>query len=161
MKSNFYFFNKYRKCFINVILVFTTMIMFCQEIYIYTCIHCRFFIVCIYMFCYWRSSYQEGREAIPLIGLIQVHICACLKPGPGFLTSYVMVCFVFSELRWEVIVRYVAICGMFCFSLDFGTVLTVWDVLFFIRFWNCSDCWMFCFSLDFGTVLTLGCFVFH
>jgi hypothetical protein len=112
MKSNFYFFNKYRKCFINVILVFTTMIMFCQEIYIYTCIHCRFFIVCLYMFCYWRSSYQEGREAIPLIGLIQVHICACLKPGPGFLTSYVMVCFVFSELRWEVIVRYVAIGGI-------------------------------------------------
>jgi hypothetical protein len=44
-------------------------------------------------------------------------------------------------------------CGMFRFSLDFGTVLTVWDVLFFIRFWNCSVCGMFCFSLDFGTVL--------
>ena len=45
------------------------------------------------------------------------------------------------------------------FRLDFRTVLTVWDVLFFIRFWNCSDCGMFCFSLDFGTVLT-GMFYF-
>jgi hypothetical protein len=50
--------------------------------------------------------------------------------------------------------------SMFCFSLDFGSVLTVWDVLFFIRFWNCSDCGMFCFSLDFGTVLTVWYFFY-
>jgi hypothetical protein len=30
--------------------------------------------------------------------------CACLKPGPGFPTAYVVVCH--RELRWEVIVLF-------------------------------------------------------
>ena len=28
-----------------------------------------FFIVCLYMYCRWRSSYQEGRIGIPVTGL--------------------------------------------------------------------------------------------
>jgi len=32
--------------------------------------------------------------------------------GSGFPTSYVVVCFVFSELRWEVIARFVDIGGI-------------------------------------------------
>jgi hypothetical protein len=35
------------------------------------------------------------------------HICTCLKPGPGFATLYVMVFFVFTDWRLEVIVRFV------------------------------------------------------
>ena len=41
-----------------------------------------------------------------LTGLIPPHFYACPNPGPGFLTSYVVVFFVFSELRWEVIVHF-------------------------------------------------------
>jgi len=34
---------------------------------------CRFFIVCLYMYCRWRSSYQEGRVRSPLNGLTSPH----------------------------------------------------------------------------------------
>ena len=53
---------------------------------------CRFVIVCLYMYCCWRFSYQEGRvdheimrfsyqegrvdHEIPLTGLIPPHFCA-------------------------------------------------------------------------------------
>ena len=40
---------------------------------------------------------QQGRVRIPLTGLTLPHVCTCTKPGPGFLTSYVVVLFVFSE----------------------------------------------------------------
>ena len=63
-----------------------------------------FFLVYLYMYCRCRSSYQEGRVGIQLTGLTPPHFCACSKPGPWFPTSYVVVFFVFSELRWEVIV---------------------------------------------------------
>ena len=36
-------------------------------------------------------------------------VCACPKLGPGFLTSYVAVFFMFNELSWEAIVRFVDI----------------------------------------------------
>jgi hypothetical protein len=48
-----------------------------------------FFIVCLYMYCRWRSSYQkEGRIVIPLTGITPPHVCACSKPGHGFSTTY-------------------------------------------------------------------------
>ena len=40
------------------------------------------------------------------------HFCASLKPGPRFPTSYDVVFCVFSELRWEIIVRFVDIGGI-------------------------------------------------
>jgi hypothetical protein len=40
-------------------------------------------------------------------------VCACLTSGPVFPTSYMLWCFfVFSELRWEVIVYFVDIGGI-------------------------------------------------
>ena len=51
------------------------------------------------------SSYQEGWVVILLTGLTPPHFCACPKPGHGFPTSYVVVFVVFSNFRWEVIVR--------------------------------------------------------
>jgi len=64
---------------------------------------CSFFIIYFYLYCHWRLSYQEGRPrfGIPLTCLTLPHFCACPKPGPGFPTSYAMVFFVLSELRWE------------------------------------------------------------
>ena len=48
-------------------------------------------IVCLYMYCCWRSSYQEGRAKVPLTCISPPHLCACPKPESGFLTSHVMV----------------------------------------------------------------------
>ena len=38
---------------------------------------------------------QVSREevGIPLTGLTMSHLCVCLKPGPGFPMSYVMIFF--------------------------------------------------------------------
>ena len=55
---------------------------------------------CLYL----RSNYQEGRVRIPLTSLTLPHLCACPKPEPWFLKSYVVVFFMFNELGWEVIV---------------------------------------------------------
>ena len=45
----------------------------------------------VYLYIYWRSSYQEGRVEIPLTGLTPHTFGACPKPGLGFQTSYIMV----------------------------------------------------------------------
>ena len=44
------------------------------------------FIICLYTYSRWRSSYQEGMVVIPLTGLILPPFCACPKLGPGFPT---------------------------------------------------------------------------
>ena len=49
-----------------------------------------FFIVCLYMYCRWRSSYQVGKVGTPLTGSTPPHYCACPKPGHGSPTSYVV-----------------------------------------------------------------------
>jgi hypothetical protein len=42
-----------------------------------------FLIVCLYMYCRWRSSYQEGRIGILVTGLKPPHVsCAYTKPVP-------------------------------------------------------------------------------
>ena len=72
----------------------------------------------LYMYCRWRSRYQEGRIGISLTSLTPPHSCACPKPGPGFPKSYVVVfsCVQRVQLRLEVIVRFVDIGGMLKFS---------------------------------------------
>ena len=47
----------------------------------------------------------------PLTGLASSYCCACSKTGSGFPPSYIMVLLVFSDLTWEVCVRFVDICG--------------------------------------------------
>ena len=51
------------------------------------------------IYCDWRSSYQEGRVEFTITSS---HLSAYLKPGPGFLMSYVGVFFVFSEWKWAI-----------------------------------------------------------
>ena len=64
------------------------------------------------IYCRWRSSYQERRPGIPLTSLTPTYCCACPKAGPGFPTSYAVVFFFVSELRSEVVVRFVDIGGI-------------------------------------------------
>jgi hypothetical protein len=53
-----------------------------------------FFIVCLYIYCRWRSSYQnEGGIVILLTGITPPHVCACSKPGHGFSTTYIVIFF--------------------------------------------------------------------
>ena len=69
-----------------------------------------FLIVCLYMYCRWRSSYQEGRIGIPVTGLKPPYVsCAYTKPVHWFPTSYVMVfcCVQCVQFNWGVIVRFV------------------------------------------------------
>ena len=42
---------------------------------------------------------KSWRIEIPLTGFIPPHLCACPKPGPGFPASYVVLIFVFNDLR--------------------------------------------------------------
>ena len=50
-----------------------------------------FLIVCLYMYCRWRSSYEERVVGIQLTGLSPPHICACPTPEPRSQMSYVVV----------------------------------------------------------------------
>jgi hypothetical protein len=50
-----------------------------------------FFIVCLYMHCRWRSTYQETRVRIPLPGIAPSHVCVCTKARPGFPTTVLFV----------------------------------------------------------------------
>jgi hypothetical protein len=57
----------------------------------------RYLFLCIfanytnhYMYCHWRSKYQEGRVWIPLTGLTSPHFFACLKP-PVKTTCYTVI----------------------------------------------------------------------
>ena len=45
-----------------------------------------------------------------LTSLIPPHNYVCPKQGLGFPTSYIVVFFMFNDLRWEVIVRFIDIC---------------------------------------------------
>ena len=55
-------------------------------------------VLCLYLFCRWRCSYQVGLDGIPLPRLTPPHFSACSKPGPGLPRSYVII-FLFCELR--------------------------------------------------------------
>ena len=96
---------------------------------------CRFIIVCLYLYCSWRSNYQEGRVGISLtvsssvvpagfkflfikkggLGILS-YFCVCPKPG---LQHVVMFFFVFNDFRWVVIVHFVYIDGIIYNCLKF------------------------------------------
>ena len=53
---------------------------------------CRFPILClagVYLYCNWRSNYQEGRTKIPLTSKTPAHLSACPKSVPWFPSAYV------------------------------------------------------------------------
>jgi hypothetical protein len=77
-------------------------------------LYASFFIVCLYMYCRWIPSYQEGSWD-HINWLIPQPFCTGAKPGHWFPTSYVMVAhFCVSELKWEVIVHVADNSGMSC-----------------------------------------------
>jgi hypothetical protein len=57
------------------------------------------------------NFYFKLRAGIPFSSLTLPHLSTCPKAGSGFLTSYVMVFFMFNDLRWEVLVYFVDISG--------------------------------------------------
>ena len=65
-----------------------------------------------------QRHHARGESRVTLNDLTPPHFCSCSKLGHGFSTSYVVVCFVFSELRWGVIV------GFCCYYIE--TERQVW-----------------------------------
>jgi len=69
-----------------------------------------FFIVCLFLYCPWRSNYQKRGGwwwgiGIPLTVLIPPNLCICPKTGHGYPMLYVMVyfcvqCFVVRSWIW-------------------------------------------------------------
>jgi len=86
-----------------------------------------FFIVWLYMYCCWRSSYQEGRVGILLTDLTSPHFCACPKTGFGFPTSCVVVTFLYSvKMRGDCLLCwYWWNWGPPLFKLSFHTLICV------------------------------------
>ena len=55
---------------------------------------CRFFcIICSYLYCRLRYTYQEGENKDPIKRFNLLHVCVYPKPGPIYPTSYVVVLF--------------------------------------------------------------------
>jgi len=53
----------------------------------------------------------------------QPHICTCPKTCPGFPSAYVMVFFVFNDVKWEVVVCFVDIGGIVALFLAILVVM--------------------------------------
>jgi hypothetical protein len=66
--------------------------------------HCLFICIAV-----WGPILSREEFMIPLTNLTPPNVCACPKPGPWFRTQYVVVIFVFNDLRWEMVVRFVDI----------------------------------------------------
>jgi hypothetical protein len=47
-------------------------------------------IVCLYLYCSWKSNYKGGNVYISLPGITVPQLCACPKPGPGFPTLFII-----------------------------------------------------------------------
>ena len=61
-------------------------------------------------------------------------LCACHKLRPGFSTSHAVVVYiVFNELKWEVVVSFVDICGIVyhhCLQLPFKIVRQIYSLIY-------------------------------
>ena len=79
--------------------------------------------------CRCMSNYQDGSVAIPVTGFTPPYFGACPKRGPAFPSTYVVDFFMFSELRQEVVVRFVDNGGLVdhqsLFNLSFHNVLAI------------------------------------
>ena len=132
---------------------------------------CRFFIVCLYMYCCLRSSYQEGRIEIqlsrgedwdPVIkrgglrssyqeGRIEIPVTCltltqcCLFQSTTWISN--IIChglFVFSELRWEAHVRFVDIGGIIDHHLlNFLFIVNIQSNLSYVTFQGNNEIWSY------------------
>ena len=81
---------------------------------------------------------------ISLTNLTPPHFCACPKPGPGFLTTYVycaLCCVQWVQLRWEVIVHFLDIGRIhFLFIIVIFSIFLVTKII-------CGGNWFFSYSI--------------
>ena len=109
---------------------------------------CKWIYACLLSFVYlctvvWEQVINMERVGIPLTGLTPPHFYASPKPGPGFLTSYVVVFFVFSELMWEISVCFVDN-GKIVFLPSFSKRLYKNDI--YVNMSTCYKCHMMTIS---------------
>jgi hypothetical protein len=55
---------------------------------------------------------MRGRLWVPLTSYLPPHWCVCLKTRSGLMTWYVVTFFMFNDLMWEAIARFVDIGGI-------------------------------------------------
>ena len=78
------------------------------------------------------------------------HFCFCLKPGPGFPSIYVVIFYIFNDLRWEVIVHFVDIVRIVDHFVDIVRIVDHFVDIVRIVDHNCLNCFFIyysCFSL--------------
>ena len=125
-----------------VIVLFMLMLSF---IFVIICCFFEWKRICaslVFLYCHWRSSYQEVRDAIPLTGLTLPHFCACSNPESGFPLSYVTLpffCVQWVQLRQEVLV---------CF-VDIGGIVDHHCLNFVLFCWYWRNCWPSLLKLSF------------
>ena len=70
-------------------------------------------LICTDKYVYGNIQISRGGWNTIIINKVNSpHCCVCPMPGLGFPTSYVVVFFMFNNLRWYVIVRFVDIGGI-------------------------------------------------
>ena len=79
---------------------------------------------------------------ISYIHLTPPHFCSCPKAGPGFQMSYVVVFFMFNDLRWEVFVCFVNIGGIVDHHCSNFLIIIIYKLSVFvsIKIFNTSCC---------------------
>jgi len=71
-------------CYCNAHVYAVNFMWYCVCIF---CSEVTFLMVCLYMYCRSRYSYQEGMVGIKIISLTPPHMCTCPKPGLAFQSS--------------------------------------------------------------------------
>ena len=95
----------------------------------YWCKLVHVFIVCLYMYCRWRSRYQDWMVGIPLTGL---NMFVTVPSNDIYCGKFVL-----SELRWEVIVPLVDIGGIVNY-LYLNVLFIITRDLVVLSFWSAS-----------------------
>ena len=90
------------------ILMWELSMLYCHSFYNYIVFLVEsnmygFFIISFYMYCRWRSNYQEVRYMFPLTSSTPPHLCACSKPEPAFPMSL-------SSFQWVNMIGDCSIC---------------------------------------------------
>ena len=61
-------------------------------------LHREFIFICLYMYCRWRSSYQEGRVGIPFTGLTLPHYLPVQRQDGTWISN--VICFGLFCAQW-------------------------------------------------------------
>ena len=94
-----------------------------------------FLFVCLHLYCVWRSTFQndEGKILFPRFNPPTFFAWTCISNSICWGLLFCIQC-----LRWEVIVRFVDICGIVAQDcLNFHLVISFIFSIYLLRIWIC------------------------